>query len=608
MNPLNPTLGNIPLEELASLPSFYLPTVSHSRKKIAFYWDKGGSLELYVMGTRPGDEPRQVSEGQLPKALHAGFVWSKDDRNIYFAKDTDGDEQHNIWRIDAETGDAEQLTDTPQAQEYPVEVGPDNRTLYILSNKDDQLNLYAFDLEQREYTRLTHFANPVWDAKLSPDGQQMVFLANETDNLKNLDVYLMDLPDGTPRRIIQMAVGSRDAVGDWSKDGRYLSMQSDVSGAAQAGVYEMTTGQVRWFTPEGIEHIAGDFSPNGERMLVYRNADSAVDTVVYNVQNGQAEPVELPHGMSYNAQWVADDRFVVNIMTDVSRAELRDYHLEDGQSEVLIPAEYGSIDPAVFASHDYVWYPSTDGTQIPAIVYKPKNMAAGQTYPAIVHIHGGPTYQWFRGFDTFAQFLADRGFIVFEPNVRGSTGYGVKFRDACLKDWGGKDLEDVEGAVNYLREMPEVDPARIGVFGGSYGGYMTFMSLTKKPHLWKAGVAWVGITDLHAMYEESMEHFKYFLREQMGDPEADAELWRDRSAINFAHQLTAPLLIVHGVNDPRCPISQARTFRDKLLELGKTEGEDFEYVELGEEGHGSTDIGQKIRAFKLLADFMERRL
>jgi dipeptidyl aminopeptidase/acylaminoacyl peptidase len=197
---------------------------------------------------------------------------------------------------------------------------------------------------------------------------------------------------------------------------------------------------------------------------------------------------------------------------------------------------------------------------------------------------------------------------VIQPNVRGSTGYGVEFRDLNRMDWGGGDLEDVAGAAAYLKALPEVDSARVGVWGGSYGGYMTFMAMTKKPNLWKAGVAWVGITDLKKLYDSSMEHFKYYLKLQMGDPEENADLWKDRSAINFAQQMTAKLLIVHGVNDPRCPIEQARIFRDRLVELGKVEGRDFEYVELGEEGHGSTDIAQKIRSYRLLVDFMKRSL
>jgi dipeptidyl aminopeptidase/acylaminoacyl peptidase len=197
---------------------------------------------------------------------------------------------------------------------------------------------------------------------------------------------------------------------------------------------------------------------------------------------------------------------------------------------------------------------------------------------------------------------------VLEPNIRGSTGYGVAFRDAAIKDWGGADLEDVAAGAEYLRRLPYVDPDRVIVFGGSYGGYMTFMAVTKKPDLWRAGVAWVGITDLKRMYDSSMEHFKYFLREQMGDPDEHAALWADRSAVTFAHQLTAKLLMVHGTNDPRCPVEQSRRFRDRLLELGRVEGVDFEYVEFEDEGHGSNDIEQKIRTFRILADYLDRVL
>ena len=131
---------------------------------------------------------------------------------------------------------------------------------------------------------------------------------------------------------------------------------------------------------------------------------------------------------------------------------------------------------------------------------------------------------------------------------------------------------------------------------------------TKKPDVWRAAVAWVGISDLHKLYVKSMEHFKYYFREQMGDPEKDFALWRDRSAIEFAEGLKAKLLIVHGVNDPRCPVEQSRIFRDRLVELGRKEGEDFEYVELTDEGHGSTDTQQKIRTFRILADYLERVL
>jgi dipeptidyl aminopeptidase/acylaminoacyl peptidase len=333
-----------------------------------------------------------------------------------------------------------------------------------------------------------------------------------------------------------------------------------------------------------------------------------MNTIIYVVESGEQVPVELPPGMSYGADWIENNRFMVRLETDTRRAELRDYEIDKGESETLLEAEYGSIDPALFVSHEYVWYESSDGLKIPAILYRPRDVDPDKKYPALVEVHGGPTGQFFRNFDPFAQFLANRGYVVIQPNPRGSTGYGVEFRDMAIKDWGGGDLEDIAAAAEYLRGLPEVDPDRIGVWGGSYGGYMTYIAVTKKPDLWKAGVAWMGITDLHTLYEDSMEHFKYYLREQMGDPEADADLWCDRSALNFADQMSAKLLIVHGLNDPRCPIEQARIFRDRLIELGKVEGEDFEYVELADEGHGSQGIEQKTRMYKLLAEFFDSTL
>jgi dipeptidyl aminopeptidase/acylaminoacyl peptidase len=275
---------------------------------------------------------------------------------------------------------------------------------------------------------------------------------------------------------------------------------------------------------------------------------------------------------------------------------------------VILAADHGSIDPSVFVSSEHVTYPSFDGLEIPALLYAPRDVDDGERLPAIVHVHGGPTGQFFRIFDLFAQFFVDRGFIVLAPNIRGSTGYGVEFRDAALRDWGGADLEDVAAGANYLETLPYVDPDRLVLFGGSYGGFMTLIAATKKPELWHAAVAWVGISDLHAMYEESEEHFKYFLREKMGDPEADAQLWRDRSAVNFAQDLKAKLLMIHGVNDPRCPVSQSRIFRDRLVELGYTEPDDFEYVELAEEGHGSQDIDQRQRVFRILGDWLDKTL
>ncbi len=228
--------------------------------------------------------------------------------------------------------------------------------------------------------------------------------------------------------------------------------------------------------------------------------------------------------------------------------------------------------------------------------------------PGLVHVHGGPTGQFFRSFEPFTQYLVNQGYVVLAPNVRGSTGYGKEFREANLRDWGGGDLDEVVAGAEYLMALPEVDPERVGIFGGSYGGYMTYIATVKRPEIWKAACASVGMTDLRLLYDDSMEHFKYYLRQQLGDPEENADLWADRSAITHADKLQCKLLMLQGANDPRVPMNQARVYRDKLLASGKSPGEDFEYVEWTDQGHGSMDIEQRVRVWKLMADFFARQL
>ncbi|WP_241191371.1 alpha/beta hydrolase family protein [Deinococcus psychrotolerans] len=298
-------------------------------------------------------------------------------------------------------------------------------------------------------------------------------------------------------------------------------------------------------------------------------------------------------------------------ITSTTRLEVLLYNLADDTFEVLLPAEYGDVNPTDFVPGEYLRYPAADGLEVPAILYRPRELEKGKQYPALIHAHGGPTAQFFRGFDAQAQFLADRGYLVLCPNVRGSSGYGVTWRDANLMDWGGRDLADIAAGAEYLKSLPEVDGKRLGIFGGSYGGYLSYMAVVKQPELFKVGVPIVGITNLPQLYEDNsrvMPQLGYYFRTMMGDPVENAELWRDRSAITHAADLKAHLLMMHGTNDPRCPVNQARGFRDALTANGRKEGRDFEYVEFADEGHGAGDIAGKTRSYRLMADYLARRL
>ena len=312
----------------------------------------------------------------------------------------------------------------------------------------------------------------------------------------------------------------------------------------------------------------------------------------------------MPPGSTTRAQFALDDSILVLDRTTAKRQfELYTIPVREGRSRSLTPADYGTMNPDEFVDMTHIHYCSSDGLSIPAILCKPESSSVDLP-PALVLCHGGPWAQASIGFMPLVQYLVSHGFTVLIPNFRGSTGYGRKFFDASYKDWGGGDLQDVVAGAEYLIRDGKVDPERIACFGGSYGGYMTYMAVTKTPDVWKAGVAWVGLTDLLAAHEESPAGLKQVYELMMGDPVENEALWRDRSPIHFAENLKAKLLIIHGVNDPRCPISQARTFRDRLLEHGFVEGDDFNYVELDKIGHGSSDIEQALHTFRTITDFL----
>ena len=596
----------IQLEDIMHLPSVYFPTVSNDGKRLAFYWDVTGTVELYIIDL-PDGTPQQLSKGNVPKSLRAGFIWSQDDARIVFAKDVGGNEQHDLYSMDVASGEVSQLTNTPKAQDYAVEFSPDNQWISMLSNRDGQLNLYKLHSDGSQAIRLTEFTNPVSGGQWSPDGNRLLITSNESEDLRNADIYIVSADGSQCERVLRVKEGSQDRAAAWLPDGQRLAITSDASGVNRPGILDLESKIIMWLGIQGVEESAAAISKNGKYLATLRNRDAAISVVIHHLETSTETVLDGDQGLAVWPDFALNDTILMMAKASATRhREILTVDLASGVEQVLTAVDYGSVDTDAFVGSEHIRYTSSDGVSIPAILSMPKDLPQDASAPAIVIVHGGPTAQFLRGFDPFVQVLVDRGFVVLQPNVRGSTGYGVAFRDMNLNDWGGGDLEDVAAGVEYLTSLGTVDPNRVAVFGGSYGGYMTFMAVVKKPDLWKAGIAWIGITDLHRLYDKSMDHFKYYLRTLMGDPQENETLWKDRSPINFVENLKAKLLILHGVNDPRCPVEQSRIFRDRMLELGYKEHDDFEYIEFADVGHASSDIKQKTATYQLIADFLDR--
>ena len=249
-----------------------------------------------------------------------------------------------------------------------------------------------------------------------------------------------------------------------------------------------------------------------------------------------------------------------------------------------------------------VRFPSRDGKwTISAFLYVPRNMQRNGQNAAIVYVHGGPTAQTVNSFNRFIQHMVNQGYMIIAPNYRGSTGYGKEFQHANLFDMGGGDLQDVLAAAEFIKQTGLLDPKKIVLMGGSYGGYLTMMGVTKAPDVWAAGVPIVPFVN----YFTEIEHEDPILREMdlatMGDPEKDKDRFRDRSPIFFIDQVKAPLLLLAGGHDPRCPKEETL----QVVEAVKKRGGVAEYKIYEDEGHGFSRLENQIDAYKRAANFIK---
>jgi len=610
------------LEELARLPSYHHPTASPDGTEVAVYYDESGRNELVLIDVETG-ERTQLSDGEVPRNARWPIQWSADGERVYFHRDEGGNEQNDVYAIDRD-GTVEaiieqdgQLTLADTTEEF----------LLYGANTDGQQNLYRCDLADGTTTKLTDYDRAVHTGVVSPDNTRIAYATNESEDFDNVDAYVMNA-DGSDARNLEIGeTGAEAALIDWHPDGDRLLVADDSTDLGRVGIHELDDETVTWFGEDEYEERPVTFLPGGDRFLALRTAEAAMRPVCYDVDTGEQRVLDLPDGVASiprgEGGLLADDRVLVSHTTPDRRPELVAYDLTTDESSVLLDASYGSLDPDKFADAEYFRF-SSDGvadTEAAAVELEPaEELEIGallydsgrRPSPLIVNPHGGPRAADMRSFDLYTQFLVSRGCSVLQVNYRGSTGRGRTFRRHLHGDWGGAEQADVASAVEHVLETRDwIDDDRVVVFGGSYGGYSTYWQVVQYPELYDAGIAWIGLTDLEDMYENTMPHFRTELMERyLGTPEENPELYEHRSPITYTDNLDCPLLMVHGVNDRRVPLSQAELFRESLLEHDYDEDEhgDFEYVELGEEGHASTDIHQKIRLFRTLDDFLERRI
>jgi len=598
---------SLTIEKLYMTRQIGRPTWSPDAKSVAFISNMSGRNNLWVVPTEGGFPTQLTVSDQRETAP----TWSPDGKWIAYQSDYDGDEQWDIFLVSPKTGKVVNLTQTREIAELNPAWSPDGRYLAyeVKAKTSAAIEIDVYDMIMREVKHLTtntpqdkRNVNPIW----SKDGKYIVYTQEQAKGTDS-NVLIADVATGTSTLLTSHEGEQLYFANDISPDGKRVLVTSNaVNGYENVGLIDVASKRTSWLTNDKWEIRGHEFSPDGKHVTFSANVDGNEDIYLYDLATGKSTALAIPKGVNEPAggptAFSADgSRMLYYHNGPTAPGDLWVYHLASGKSQQLTHSLVGGIRSEDMVEPYLVHYPSRDGKwTISAFLYVPFNMQRNGQNAAIVYIHGGPTSQTMNSFNRFVQFAVNQGYMVLAPNYRGSTGYGKEFQQANLFDMGGGDLQDVLAGVDWIKQTGHLDPKKIAVMGGSYGGYLSMMAVTKAPEIWAAGVPIVPFVNWFTEIENEDPVLQQSDLATMGDPVKNKALYEERSPINYIDQIKAPLLLLAGGHDPRCPKSETQQVVDAIKKRGGTV--DSKVYE--NEGHGFARVENQIDAYKRVANFL----
>lgn len=578
-------------------------------KQVAFVTNISGRNNLWVLPST-GGWPVQLT---VSNQRQTSPVWSPDGKYIAYMSDYDGDEQWDIFLVSTQNGDVTNVTSSRLVSEEEPAWSPDGKWLAYIVKPQSAPN-YEIDLLDMASRQVTHLTSKTpkelsnFGVNWSSDGKTIVFSQQHATG-KDSNIFLIDVAS-SQRTLLTPHKGEFNHIAtDYSPDGNWVLFTSNAgNGYDNVGLLDVATKKTEWLTQDKWEISSASFSPDGTLASWTANVDGNQEVFTYDLATKKATALPLPRGV--NSLGGSESPFT----PDGARAlyyhngpnapnDLWTYDVASGRSQQLTNSFVAGIRGDDMVEPYLVHYPSKDGKwQISAFVYVPYNLKVGDKTAGIVYVHGGPTAQTMNSFNRSIQYLVNQGYLVIAPNYRGSTGYGKEFQDANRFDMGGGDLADNVAAAEWVLQTGLVDPKKLVIMGGSYGGYMTMMGVTKQPNLWAAGVAIVPFVNWFTEIKNEDPLLREYDIATMGDPNdpKNKKLFEDRSPAFHVDKIKAPLLMLAGGHDPRCPASETKQVEQAIKKRGgKVEVKIYE-----NEGHGFSKVENQIDAYKRVANFL----
>ena len=607
VSPSNPAAQPVPVADLYNTRAGAGGTWTPDGKTIVFSTNLTGRFNLWKMPAS-GGFPLQLTQSddrQFDVAI------SPDGKTVVFQSDRGGGEIYDLYSVPLAGGAVTNLTKSADVSESGAKFSPDGKTIAFerRPKTSPQIDIALMDAATGNIRPLTHEQSPsyVWDLVDFTENGGAVIANRQSIDGKEAAVYRIDVSSGKAQALTQEGAGHFNRATGASADGKTIAITTETAGQKQAALLDVTARATHLVKPDAWEQSSGSISDNGRTMIFTSNVDGRTD--LFTAIGTAVKRVELPPGVNTEAgggRNLAPDGKRLLVSHQSSNTPL-DYWIADltnGKSAPLTRLGLASIDPATLPSAQIVHYKSEDGTVISALLFVPFNLKRDGSAPGIVLPHGGPTGQTVDTFNRSVLALASRGYVVIAPNPRGSTGYGRAFMEANRKDIGGGDLVDEVYGAKFMTATGYVDSRKLGITGGSYGGYMTLMAIGKVPTMWAAAVEQYGIINWFSMYESESPLLQQYQIGLIGDPVKDKAVYDAASPLTYIRQETVPLLVLHGENDIRVPKGQAAEVVDILKGMGRTV--DVHYYP--GEGHGFFKRENQIDSIERMVAWFDKYL
>lgn len=600
----------IPREIFFGNPEKVMPSLSPDGSQLAYIAPDEGVLNVWVRTLGKYDDiPVTRDRGRGIR----GFFWARNSRQILYVQDKDGDENWHVYAIPATGGEDIDLTpvDGVQSRIIGVDYNFPDEILIGLNDRIPQLHdIYRINLTTGERT-----------LEVKNDLGAIGWVA---DHRLRIRIAILPQPDGG---MLMLHRDGPDA--EWSP---LLSWGLEDSTATSPLLFASDDQTLYLENSIGSDtaELRSLHIPTGEERILARNPETDVSSVFIHPTTRKIQAVEF---IKEKSEWVildpaieedfkvleelhygdfsiisrdkADTTWLIAYTQDKGSVVYFTYHRKDKSGTFLFSAR-PQLDGLQLAEMKPVSFAARDGMELFAYLTLPAG-ATPENLPVVINVHGGPWSRDEWGYVPEAQWLANRGYATLQVNFRGSLGYGKAYTNAGDREWGGKMQDDITDAVNWLIEKGIADPKRIGIYGGSYGGFAVLSGLTKTPDIYACGVDLVGPSNLMSFINTIppyWEPLKAIFFKRVGIPEEEEEFLKSRSPLFHIDRIKAPLLIAQGANDPRVKRAESIQIRDALEKTGKI----VEYIEFADEGHGFVKPENRIKFYAAAEKFLAEHL